>query len=312
MQALRILWAGLLLLSQVAAGQSFAYRAQLGAAPADSFYRVLLPPAITGRLQPDLADIRLYDETTREVPYLLVRAERGPAAGPDGYQPVEALAFEQYGNLRHKKTILRFSSSTPVLIDKLVFTIAAPTLYHRQATLYERRETKNRGSRRRRHRRGRLNRDYQAVTSFVLTADQDSSVLLSGFRSRDFYVEIQNNDSPPLVVQKVVAYQLPTYLVAPLEAGKTYHLAFGHQEPIAPPAYDLTYFWDKIPREIPTLRPQEIEFTGGGQEKKSNLLNTFFTNRHLIWAALLTVIAFLAYMSYKMLKETGKRREDLP
>jgi hypothetical protein len=239
------------------------------------------------------------------VPYLLVRAERGLPAGPDGYQPVTALAFRQYGNLR-KKTILRFSSPNPLLIDQLAFTIAAPTLYHRQATLYERRETKSRG--RRRNRRGRLNRDYQPVTDFVLSADQDNKLLLSGFRSRDFYVEIQNNDSPPLVVQKVMAYQLPTYLVAPLEAGKTYHLAFGHQEPIPLPDYDLAYFRDKIPREIPTLRPQEIEFTGGGQEKKSNSLNAFFTNRHLIWAALLVVIAFLAYMSYKMLKETGKER----
>jgi hypothetical protein len=300
MQAIGILWAVLLLLSQAAAGQSFAYRADLGAVPADSFYQILLPPAITGRLQPDFADIRLYDQQEREVPYLLVREETGPPTQHGPYLPVAGLTFRQYGNLQHKKTILRFSAPSPVLIDQLVFTIAAPSLYHRQATLFQRRE-----SRRRRH---RPNRDYQPVRHFVLAANQDNVLPLSGFRSQDFYVEIQNGDSPPLVIEKVMAYQLPSYLVAILKQGETYHLAFGSKEPVRLPAYDLTYFRDKIPRQIPTLRPREMRRATGQDKQKGNPLNAFFTSPYLIWAALLVVISFLGYMTYKLLQEVGKRR----
>jgi hypothetical protein len=300
MQAFRFLWAGLLLLSQVAAGQSFTYRASLGTVPANSFYRVLLPPAITGHLQPGFPDIRLYDQLNREVPYLLVRQEQEAPGGRDRYLPVTGLRFRQYGSLQHKKTILRFSAARPVLIDQLVFTIAAPSLYHRQAILYQRREDRSR------RRKGRLPRDYQPVTQFVLAANKNNTLLLSGFRVRDFYVEIQNGDNPPLVVKKVVAYQMPTYLVAALTEGNRYHLAFGSKDPLAPPAYDLSYFRDKIPRQIPTLRPREIKFAAAQEKRKGNFMNAFFTSRYLIWGALLVVIAFLAYMSYKMLKETGK------
>jgi hypothetical protein len=290
----RILWAGLLLFSQVATGQPFAYRAELGTVAADSFYRVLLPPAITGCLQPGFPDIRLYDRQKREVPYLLVREEPAPASQQARYLPVAGLAFRQDDNRQHRKTTLTFSLPAPLLIDQLVFTMSSPTLYHRQATLYQRGKSRRR-------------RDYQPVSYFVLAANTSNVLRLSGLRARDFYVEIQNGDNPPLVVKKVVAYQLPTYLVAALEQGQTYHLAFGSQAPIPPPVYDLSYFRDRIPRQIPTLRPREIKRSAGRQEAKGHPLNVFFTSPYLIWAALLVVIAFLAFMSYKMLKETGKR-----
>ena len=83
MQAYRFLWAAVLLLSQTALGQSFAYRASLGPVPADSFYQVALPPAITRHLQPGYADLRLYDaKKGREVPYLLVPLLRSFAPSP--------------------------------------------------------------------------------------------------------------------------------------------------------------------------------------------------------------------------------------
>jgi Protein of unknown function (DUF3999) len=302
MGLLRIFWAGLLLFSQVAAGQSFAYRAGLGSVPADGFYRVLLPPAVRALLQPDLADLRLVDRQNQEVPYLLVRQETAPTGSRPRYLPVAGLRWRQHGNLQHKKTILRFSAPAPVPIDRLVFTIAAPALYHRQATLYRRQEHRGR-----RERRGRRPRDYQPVSQFVLAANQDNVLLLSGFRSADFYVEIQNGDNPPLVIEKVGAYQLPTYLVASLSAGQTYHLAFGSQERMYPPAYDLAYFRNQIPRQLPTLEPGQISRAAEGRQPAGHPANAFFTNRYLIWAALLAVIALLGYMSYKILKETGKK-----
>lgn len=301
MQAKGILWVVLLLLGQAAAGQSFAYRADLDAVPADSFYQILLPPAVTGRLQEDFADIRLYDQQEREVPYLLVREEPGPPTRKSRYLPVAGLAFRQHGNLQHKKTILRFSAPSPVLIDQLVFTIAAPSLYHRQATLYQRRES--------RRQRRRPNRDYQAVRHFVLAANQHNVLTLSGFRSQDFYVEIQNGDNPPLVIEKVLAYQVPSYLVAALKQGEAYHLAFGSKEPVHLPAYDLAYFRDKIPRQLPTLRPREMKRATGQEKQNENPLNVLFSSRYLIWAALLVVIALLGYMTYKLLKEAEKRRQ---
>lgn len=292
MQTGRFLWIAFFLLSQAAAGQSFAFRAQLGRVPADSFYQVPLPPAITRHLQPGYADLRLYDEKQhREVPYLLVQQQ----TGPDRYRQVAELPFRRDSSRQRQKTILRFRSDRPVLLDQLAFGIAAPGLYHRPATLYRRRE-----SRRRR-------RPYEAVAHFVLAARQANTVHLPGFRSRDFYVEIENGDNPPLEVRKVAAYQLATTLVAALEAGHSYYLAFGGSAAMPPPVYDLPYFRDLIPRQLPTLAPQPVRPVPAPPAAGRHI-NAFFTSRKLIWAALLAVIALLAFMSYRLVKEAGKDR----
>jgi hypothetical protein len=303
MQAFHILWAALLLLSQAAAAQAFRYQADLEEVPADSFYRILLAPAITAYLQPGFPDIRLYDGQKREVPYLLLRAEPG-AGGQDSLLPVSRLAFRQYDSLEVKKTILRFSAPAPVLIDQLAFTITAPALYHRQAVLYQKREP------RRRRGRDRSSRHYQPVARFVLAAGKPNTLRLSGFRSADFYVAIRNGDNLPLVIREVAAYQQPAYLVAALVKGKKYHLAFGSAASMLPPAYDLPYFKDKIPRQLPTLKPGEMKLAAGQEQQNGHPLNAFFTSRALIWAALLAVIAFLGFMTYKMLQEGGGKKQD--
>ncbi|MGV3504598.1 MAG: hypothetical protein ACO1O1_12900 [Adhaeribacter sp.] len=293
MQAYSFLWAAALLLSQAALGQSFTYRARLGPVPADSFYQVPLPPAITRHLQPGYADLRLFDENKRrEVPYLLVPRRQEPRR----YHLVAHLPFRQEGSLRQQKTILRFQADTAVLLDQLRFHIAAPGLYHRPATLYRRRET------RRKHRR-----DYEFVAHFVLAARQANTLELPGFRSRDFYVEITNGDNPPLAFSKVGAYQQTRSLVAALEAGRPYYLAFGSPRRLPRPAYDLSYFQDLIPPQLPTLRAQQVQ-TIPLPAPAGRHLNALFTSRHLIWAALLAVIALLAFMSYRLVKETGKNR----
>lgn len=291
MQAYRFLWAAVLLLSQTALGQSFAYRASLGPVPADSFYQVALPPALTRHLQPGYADLRLYDaEKGREVPYLLLPRHNNP----ERYHLVAHLPFRQEGSLRPQKTILRFQADTAVLLDQLRFSIAAPGLYHRPATLYRRRET-------RRKRR----RDYEIAAHFVLEARQANTLALPGFRSRDFYVEIVNGDNPPLEVRKVSAYQQATSLVAALEGGRSYYLAFGSPGRLPLPAYDLPYFRDLIPRQLPSLEVQDVQ-ASPGPGPGGRHLNAFFTSRNLIWAALLAVIGLLAFMSYRLVKEAGK------
>lgn len=294
-----IFWAAFFLLSRVAAGQSFNYRADLEQVPATGFYQILLSPAITGQLQPGLSDIRLYEGQNQEMTYLLMR-HSWEAAGQAAFQPVSGLTWKQYNKQQQKKTILTFSATTPVLIDKLVFRVAAPTLYYRRAILYQKHE----GRKERRRRQP----GYQARHSFVLAAQTSNALDLADFRSRRFYVEIHNGDNPPLVLEKIEAYQRPVYLVAFLEKGQSYYLAFGSKHLLPPPAYDLAYFRNTIPRQLPTLRPLDIQLLAGKQEKPGNPLNALFTSRQLIWLVLLVVIALLGYITYKMVQEAGRTK----
>ncbi len=57
--------------------QSFQYRADLAPVKKSGYHRIVLPPAIVGRLNNELGDIRLYDDQGQEVPYVLDRANVG-------------------------------------------------------------------------------------------------------------------------------------------------------------------------------------------------------------------------------------------
>ncbi len=62
-----------LLLSGLASAQSFRYQARVEPVKQPGYYQILLPADVVGQLNPSLTDIRLYDSSLREVPYLMTR-----------------------------------------------------------------------------------------------------------------------------------------------------------------------------------------------------------------------------------------------
>ena len=56
--------------------QKYGWESDVAPVPADGFYKIMLSPAICGKMQPDLRDIRLYDSTGTELPYLLSVQQR--------------------------------------------------------------------------------------------------------------------------------------------------------------------------------------------------------------------------------------------
>ncbi|MDO6392015.1 hypothetical protein Q4E40_17905 [Pontibacter sp. BT731] len=64
---------GLLLLTcaQVASAQQYDWQAPVATPTQAGYQRIQLSPEITGRLQPDLSDLRLYNSNGQEIPYLL-------------------------------------------------------------------------------------------------------------------------------------------------------------------------------------------------------------------------------------------------
>lgn len=69
-QLLLFAWTALPAVAQ----QGFKYKASLQRVDSSKFYRIVLQPALTAKCQPDLADIRLIDESGKIVPYLTGRS----------------------------------------------------------------------------------------------------------------------------------------------------------------------------------------------------------------------------------------------
>lgn len=52
-------------------GQTYSHQVSVPSVEESGFYKILLPPAVTSALKPDVSDIRIYDSSNLEVPYLL-------------------------------------------------------------------------------------------------------------------------------------------------------------------------------------------------------------------------------------------------
>jgi hypothetical protein len=89
--------------------QSFDFRAGIPPVTQPGYYRILLPPAVIGRLNAAKTDIRLYDDKNREIPYLLKQK-----------LPGEQVQFREYELVRKTASavatqlVLRNGNKTPI------------------------------------------------------------------------------------------------------------------------------------------------------------------------------------------------------
>jgi hypothetical protein len=211
------------------------------------------------------------------------------------YTQVPGLTYTRSDSSLTQTTWLAFKSVLPISLDNLQFGIDSPAFFLRNATVLVPQTLSGR--------RGRSYTELTPVSQFQLVSDSKNTLELPGFRSREYYIAIANEDNPPLHIKSVKAFQLNTYLVANLKSAKPYELHFGDENAPAP-SYDLVNFREKIPAEPPVLKPLELrKLTQPGSA--TTPVNTFFKDKIVIWIVLLGVLALLAFMTFKMMKETG-------
>lgn len=192
----------------------------------------------------------------------------------------------------NKKSIVKIAFDALMLIDKFEFEIKAPALYNRTAIIQ--------------HpvtfitRKGKEVTRNEYIQSIQFISTQQSSFHLPSVVSKELFMEISNDDNPPLQIAAVKAYQLNRYLVTWLEKSKSYEIKIGKAEMPAP-SYDIGYFKDSIPGNAPTLKPNNVTVI---QPKVTVSKSNWFSDKRFIWAAIVIVAAILGLMSYRMVKET--------
>jgi len=168
---------------------------------------------------------------------------------------------------------------TTQFIDKLEFDISGPAFYKREATLFDKRR--------------------YPVKSLSFISRHHASTSLS-MKTGELLLQVENENNPPLKFNGVKAYQLKRSLTAWLEPGHMYKVALG--DSLTTPTYDREFFRDSIPDHPVVLQL--------GAVKKfikpvvATTSPTYFTNRNIIWVAIILVIAILGTMSVRMIRES--------
>lgn len=211
------------------------------------------------------------------------------------YSELPAAAVSSADSADHSTwTVIRFD--TTHFVNKLEFGISGPALYKRSATLFTREIIRTKKTTR---------EYYSPIESFYITS-RGPAIVLTGLKTRELYLQVFNENNPPLGITDVKAWQLNRSVIAWLGAGHRYKVAVG-SDSLQVPAYDLEFFRDSIPSGPEVLKPGEIRLLYRPSQASTP---TFFTDRNIIWVAIVLVVAILGTMSVRMIRENDKRKDS--
>lgn len=204
------------------------------------------------------------------------------------YVPVP-MKWHQSDSAGLKRSYVELQFEETQVVDRIVLSMKGSPYFLRKGWLLQKTVTGN----------GRAKPHLQRITSFTVSSRQPAVIELPGIRGNAFVLEIENEDNPVLQTAEVRVDQLNRYLVAWLKQGEAYALKFGAAD-LRAPNYDLENFRDSIPAQLTVLTPGPTQAITQPLNPEST---TIFTNRAVIWIALVVVIGILGFMAVRMARE---------
>jgi hypothetical protein len=150
-----------------------------------------------------------------------------------------------------QKTRIAVTLNSTELINQIAFVVSNPTHYKRYARLYTNVTRKQ---------KRRIITEQNEIARFELNSESKNNIQLPSLVATEFFIEIENNDNPPLTITTINYLQTPMTLIADLQAKVQYTLCTGDTL-LNAPQYDLSYFTNTNHAAIPTTTLYDMQHT---------------------------------------------------
>jgi hypothetical protein len=210
--------------------------------------------------------------------------------------PSEKLVQRDSAKLR--QSVVRLSFDTLRFVDKLEWVVTGTPFYLRRAALYRESQDTTR--------KGDVRKYLEHLSDFQITSAGVNELLLPGIKAKDLVMVVENDDNPPLKIAMVKAYQQSRHLTAWMKKGDGYQIVIADAK-LGEPVYDLSFFRDSIPAQLPLLKVGEIVPV---RTLRVSVPATFFKNRNIIWGAIIFIVVLLGFMSIRLVRETNAMRKQ--
>jgi hypothetical protein len=207
------------------------------------------------------------------------------------YSVINGFEISQLELPEDKQSLIKISFAAPCLINKIQFKIEGPEFYHRNADIQVKDSTLDK--------RKKSNYFFRTVSSVTLSSNSDNIFYFDKISADHLFVRVNNHDNEPIKIIDAHIEQLNHYLVCRLDSGTEYKIRFGNPQ-VQSPVYDIRFFKDRIPAEIPVIHTGDIKHLTKNIDPKDSF---FHLDRKIIWIAIIVVIVILLYMISRMLKE---------
>jgi hypothetical protein len=206
-------------------------------------------------------------------------------------QEVKVKYSETMQILAEKKTLLKIVYDYPQYIDKLVFDIQNASLFKRNARIYTIKE------RTEKHKTVTYQED---IARFTLSSNQVNTFDITQVKQEILFVEIDNQDNPPLDILAIKCYQKPIFAVADLKANAQYSVTTGNPN-LKLPLYDLAYFKETISNDLLETSITAIEHPLN--DTVTDPKTSFWQHPWFMWLCISIGGLMILFFSMKLIKE---------
>ena len=191
------------------------------------------------------------------------------------------------------KSYIRVIQPADFLVGGLILTVSGAKYYERNVKIYKPS-----------YKDHSFSNLGDCVSSFILSNSGDFKFALDNrISAREFYLVIENNDNPPLKIEKIKTASLYTVATAWLEKGQHYSIIMDN--PIATePKYDFNAKLIRSENDTLILKHGIIKSIEQTKISPSPTKN----NKWMIWLLIIAAILVLGFFTYKLITDINKSK----
>jgi hypothetical protein len=194
-----------------------------------------------------------------------------------------------------KITQIHISFQNRQMVNHLIFEIKNPSLFKRKARIYVLKS----------HQVKHKTQNYQETSyEFELNSNSKNAINMPQLFEKEFFIEIENQDNPPLTLAKIQFFQNQVGVIADLKANEKYTIQTGNSN-LNAPNYDLENFKSKMENNLPETKIYDIKHVVSQKINSQN--KSFWQQSWFMWLCIgLGGIAIL-YFTSSLVKDVNNK-----
>ncbi len=232
-------------------------------------------------------------DTAFEVPKIINVIAPQSKEVSNGYQPITQLSYAIQTLPEQQITRIKLFSNHSQWMHQISVKVNHPTFFYRRVLAYKLIHTRGK--------RGSVNTRRESLGEFILKSDQPNDIKFEHYLTDTLFLDIINEDNPPLEIASLLCFQRAINLFAYLNKGRAYHIVCGNSNALAP-NYDISIFESKVNDQKVTLLNYRLDSTYLKHTSNSTSLS-FYERKEFLWATLVIAVMVLLFFTSKLLKE---------
>jgi hypothetical protein len=190
-----------------------------------------------------------------------------------------------------KKTQIYIAFDNPQIVNQISFEITKPNLFQRNAQICV-------NPKRARNQKGAV--FPETLTNFELNSNQKNSFSIPQLFEKEWFIEIDNQDNPPLTFSTIQFFQNQIAVIADLKANEKYTITTGNPE-LQSPEYDLENFKNSLDSTLPEAKIYDIKHLSSIENHTKN--QSFWQQSWFMWLCISLGGLAILYFTSSLVKD---------